>query len=149
MVQNKGACVLHSKHLSAISCIYPLQSFVCHSTATPVSHICVITGELLHELSNDGAKTQFNDFLQKIILPKMLQSTNHGDRECHIIILMDDDVVEWDEDYPPPMGEEMTQGILATSFTLLRLHFAAITSSFHCDDFILLELSFRIYLIVQ
>lgn len=69
------------------------------------------TGELLHELSNDGAKSQFNEFLQKIILPKMLQSTNHGDRECHIIILTDEDAVDWDEDFPPPMGEELTQGI--------------------------------------
>lgn len=67
---------------------------------------------MLHELSNDGAKVQFQEFLQKIILPKMLQSTNHGDRECHIIILMEDDVVDWDDDYPPPMGEELTQGSL-------------------------------------
>lgn len=67
-------------------------------------------GELLHELSNDGAKQQFNTFLQEVILPKMLQSTNHGDRECHIVVLLEDDFVDWDDDYPPPMGEEMTQG---------------------------------------
>jgi len=75
---------------------------------------------LLHELSNDGAKAQFQEFLQNIILPKMLQSTCHGDRECHIIILMEDDVVDWDEDYPPPMGEELTQGIQATQVSHLH-----------------------------
>lgn len=32
-----------------------------------------------------------------------------GDRECHIVVLMDDDVLEWDEEYPPQMGEEYTQ----------------------------------------
>ena len=31
-----------------------------------------------------------------------------GDRECHIVILTDDDVVDWDEEYPPSMGEEYT-----------------------------------------
>ena len=71
----------------------------------------LFTGDLLHELSNDGARVQFDLFLRQVILPKMLQSTNNGDRECHIIVLMDDDVVEWDDDYPPPMGEEFTQGI--------------------------------------
>ena len=33
-----------------------------------------------------------------------------GDRECHIVILCDDDIVEWDENYPPPIGEENAQG---------------------------------------
>lgn len=31
-----------------------------------------------------------------------------GDRECHIVILNDDDIVDWDEEYPPSMGEEYT-----------------------------------------
>lgn len=30
----------------------------------------------------------------------------NGDRECHIVVLTDDDVVDWDEEYPPQMGEE-------------------------------------------
>jgi len=75
---------------------------------------CQNLSDLLHELSNDGARVQFDLFLTQVILPKMLQSTNNGDRECHIIVLMDDDVVEWDEDYPPPMGEEFTQAIYST-----------------------------------
>ena len=32
-----------------------------------------------------------------------------GSRECHIVVLANDDVVEWDEEYPPSMGEEETQ----------------------------------------
>jgi len=34
----------------------------------------------------------------------------HGDRECHIVILADEDVVDWDEQYPPQMGDEYAQG---------------------------------------
>jgi len=36
----------------------------------------------------------------------------HGDRECHIVILTDEDVVDWDGDYPPQMGDECPQGNL-------------------------------------
>ena len=32
-----------------------------------------------------------------------------GDRECHIVILDEGDIVDWDEQYPPQMGEEYTQ----------------------------------------
>ena len=36
--------------------------------------------------------------------------TQRGDRECHIVILCEDDVVDWDDEYPPQMGEEYVQG---------------------------------------
>lgn len=39
-------------------------------------------------------------------------SSQRGDRECHIVVLTDDDVLEWDEEYPPQMGEEYTQSEL-------------------------------------
>ncbi|KAK0393022.1 hypothetical protein QR680_000018 [Steinernema hermaphroditum] len=70
---------------------------------------------LLHELSNDGARRQFDEFLEEIILPQMVASTERGERECHIVILMDEDVVDWDEEYPPQMGEETTQVVHSTS----------------------------------
>merc|ERR1712109_245244 len=37
-------------------------------------------------------------------------------RECHIVILMDEDreLIDWDEDFPPQMGEEYTQTIWST-----------------------------------
>ena len=34
-----------------------------------------------------------------------------GDRECHIVVLTDDDVVDWDGDYPPHLGDECPQGL--------------------------------------
>jgi len=38
------------------------------------------------------------------------ECAQHGDRECHIVILADEDVVDWDEQYPPQMGDEYAQG---------------------------------------
>ena len=32
-----------------------------------------------------------------------------GNRECHLVVLQDDDTVQWDEDYPPNMGEEFVE----------------------------------------
>ena len=42
-------------------------------------------------------------------LPFFSGHEQHGQRECHIVVLMEDDVVEWDEEYPPQMGEEYSQ----------------------------------------
>ncbi|ESO10652.1 hypothetical protein HELRODRAFT_72687 [Helobdella robusta] len=69
---------------------------------------------LLHELSNDGARQQFNIFLEEMILPEMVVSAQRGDRECHIVILTDEDVVDWDGDYPPHLGDECPQVIHST-----------------------------------
>lgn len=33
-----------------------------------------------------------------------------GDRECHIVVLNDDDVIDWDDENPPLMGDECPQG---------------------------------------
>ena len=51
----------------------------------------------------------------------------HGDRECHIVILADEDVVDWDEQYPPQMGDEYAQGkkIYAVVCLLFILCFSA------------------------
>ena len=65
---------------------------------------------LLHELSNEGARTQFAEFLEATIMPRLVEATEHGERECHIVVLLDDDFVDWDEAYPPQMGEETSQG---------------------------------------
>jgi len=70
---------------------------------------------LLHELSNEGARNQFQIFLEGKLLPLMVSSAKKGDRESHIVILMDDDVVDWDEEYPPTTGEEYTQIIYSTA----------------------------------
>lgn len=81
------------------------------------------TGGLLHELSNEGARAQFESFLEELILPVMVNSAQRGDRECHLVVLLDDDVVDWDEEYPPQMGEEYAQ-----SKTCMKLFFYAFNS---------------------
>lgn len=46
----------------------------------------------------------------------MVNSAQRGDRECHLVVLLDDDVVDWDEEYPPQMGEEYAQSTLLNFF---------------------------------
>uniref|UniRef100_A0A8C8RGX6 Potassium channel tetramerization domain containing 20 n=1 Tax=Pelusios castaneus TaxID=367368 RepID=A0A8C8RGX6_9SAUR len=70
---------------------------------------CQDLSALLHELSNDGAHKQFANYLEELILPIMVGSAKKGERECHIVVLTDEDTVDWDEDHPPPMGEEYSQ----------------------------------------
>ncbi|CAH0406021.1 unnamed protein product [Chilo suppressalis] len=75
---------------------------------------CQNLRDLLHELSNEGARRQFESFLERLIVPLMVESARRGDRECHVVVLLDDDAVEWDEEYPPQMGEEYSQTVLST-----------------------------------
>lgn len=75
---------------------------------------CRDLSALMHELSNDGARRQFEFYLEEMILPLMVASAQSGERECHIVVLTDDDVVDWDEEYPPQMGEEYSQIIYST-----------------------------------
>lgn len=72
-------------------------------------------GGLLHELSNEGARCQFEVFLEELILPVMVACAERGDRECHVVNLLDDDVVDWDKEYPPEMGEEYSQTVASTA----------------------------------
>ncbi|KAL5491725.1 hypothetical protein EMCRGX_G017076 [Ephydatia muelleri] len=62
--------------------------------------------DFLHELSNEGARRQFERYLQEILLPVMVEYTGKGERECHVVILLDDDTIDWDEQCPPSAGEE-------------------------------------------
>ncbi|XP_052242907.1 BTB/POZ domain-containing protein 10-like [Dreissena polymorpha] len=70
---------------------------------------CQNLRSLLHELSNEGARQQFQLFLEDMILPLMCECAQRGDRECHIVVLCEDDIVDWDEEYPPQMGEDNPQ----------------------------------------
>jgi len=90
------------------ACDYFLLPF----SATTVK--CQNLRELLHELSNEGARDQFEQFLECLILPEMVECASQGDRECHIVILLEDDSIDWDDDFPPPIGEEYTQTIKST-----------------------------------
>jgi len=91
------------------ACDYLLLPFDAHTVK------CKNLRGLLHELSNDGARSQFESFLEELILPVMVNSAQRGDRECHLVVLLDDDVVDWDEEYPPQMGEEYAQTVFSTS----------------------------------
>lgn len=74
----------------------------------------------MHELSNEGARCQFEVFLEDLILPLMVISAQRGDRECHVVVLLDDDAVEWDEKYPPQMGEEYCQSECFVLFLIFQ-----------------------------
>ncbi|KAF3832658.1 hypothetical protein F7725_026323 [Dissostichus mawsoni] len=78
---------------------------------------CRDLSALMHELSNDGARRQFEFYLEEMVLPLMVASAQSGERECHIVVLTDDDVVDWDEEYPPQMGEEYSQTQNCTGFS--------------------------------
>ncbi|XP_046897428.1 BTB/POZ domain-containing protein 10 isoform X1 [Hypomesus transpacificus] len=75
---------------------------------------CRDLSALMHELSNDGARRQFEFYLEEMVVPLMVASAQSGERECHVVVLTDDDVVDWDEEYPPQMGEEYSQIIYST-----------------------------------
>ncbi|CAK8694116.1 BTB/POZ domain-containing protein 10-like [Clavelina lepadiformis] len=75
---------------------------------------CSNLGAFMHEISNDGARQQFIGFLEKDILPLMVKVAQSGDRECHIVVLTDEDNVEWDPNFPPQMGEEYTEIVAST-----------------------------------
>ena len=87
----------------------------------------------MHELSDDGARNQFEQFLGECLISALAKSAQvthklhscadssnqkyclvfqTGDRECHIVILRDEDSVSWDPEYPPNTGEEYLQSIL-------------------------------------
>lgn len=99
-------------HISASelreACDYLLIPF------NPTTVRCFDLRSLMHELSNEGAKSQFEKYLEDNILPEMVKAAGRGDRECHIVVLADDDVVDWDNEYPPQMGEEYSQIIHST-----------------------------------
>jgi BTB/POZ domain-containing protein 10 len=68
----------------------------------------------MHEISNGGDCRQFEFYLEEMILPLVVASIQSGERECHIVVLPDDDVVDWDEEYSPQMGEQYSQIIYST-----------------------------------
>lgn len=39
-----------------------------------------------------------------------------GDRKCHVVILRSEQTVEWDEEFPPGLGEQFAKGL----FCILR-----------------------------
>ncbi|KAI3379455.1 hypothetical protein SNEBB_007697 [Seison nebaliae] len=74
----------------------------------------------LHELSNDGAKNKFDEFLEDNLLKTMVMSATEGDRECHLVILYDDDTIDWDEKFPPFPEKETLIPIVVKNTRLVR-----------------------------
>ncbi|XP_043572229.1 BTB/POZ domain-containing protein KCTD20-like [Chiloscyllium plagiosum] len=75
---------------------------------------CRDLSALLHELSNDGARKQFERNLEELVFPLMVSSARKGERECHVVVLAHEDTVDWDQQHPPQMGEEYSQIIYST-----------------------------------
>lgn len=53
----------------------------------------------------------------------MVASAQRGDRECHVVVLLDDDMVDWDEEFPPQMGEEYCQSKLESTHDIIYILF--------------------------
>ncbi|XP_059509214.1 BTB/POZ domain-containing protein KCTD20-like [Stegostoma tigrinum] len=75
---------------------------------------CRDLSALLHELSNDGARKQFEKNLEELVFPLMMSSARKGERECHVVVLTHEDTVDWDQQHPPQMGEEYSHIIYST-----------------------------------
>uniref|UniRef100_A0AC35U9N8 BTB_3 domain-containing protein n=1 Tax=Rhabditophanes sp. KR3021 TaxID=114890 RepID=A0AC35U9N8_9BILA len=77
--------------------------------------------DVLHELSNEGAKESFDKLLQDTITPIMIEKAKTGARELHLVILYDEDMVEWDPNYPPNC---MQENVTITYCTALNKFFS-------------------------
>lgn len=48
--------------------------------------------------------------MDEFIYAVLVNAAKKGNRECHVVILHEDDVIDWDNEYPPPqMDEEQSQ----------------------------------------
>lgn len=70
---------------------------------------------LFEELTNEGARQQFERYLEELVVPRLAMAAQKGDRECLVVVLLDNDTVEWDKEYPPQNGEEYYQVIHSTA----------------------------------
>ncbi|XP_065897341.1 BTB/POZ domain-containing protein 10-like [Dysidea avara] len=98
----------------------------CDYFMIPFSEKTVKTNNLrdfMHELSNDGAREQFESLLAIVIVPAMIKCARKGERECHLVALHDDDVIEWDDQNPPNMGEDQIQTVYSTDLNRFFKYF--------------------------
>lgn len=96
------------------TCDYFLIPF----TAENVS--CENLADLMHELANLGAREEFSSLLEKLIVPVLVQACKKGEREIRLVVLHDDDVIEWDDDHPPLCEEERHSLYTVVSSKLAR-----------------------------
>lgn len=72
----------------------------------------------MHKELNQGARRQFERYLEEMVLPLMVASAQSGERECHVVVLMDHDVVDLEE-CAPPMAEENLQSKKLVCYVVL------------------------------
>lgn len=95
----------------------------CDYFLIPFNHQTVRCSNLrafLHELANDGAHAIFERFLEAHILSLLVKCTQLGERECHVVIVTDDEIIEWDPDYPPQMPENELNSNIIYSTQMFR-----------------------------
>jgi len=81
---------------------------------------CENLADLMNELSNLGAKEEFTKLLEELIVPVLVKACKRGDREIRLVVLHDDDVIEWDDDHPPLCEEERYSLYTVVSSKLAR-----------------------------
>ncbi|TPP61350.1 BTB/POZ domain-containing protein 10 [Fasciola gigantica] len=113
--------------LGHISCPpgVPVQELkeTCDYFLIPFNHHTVRCANLrafLHELSNDGARANFAGFLETHILSLLVKCAKTGERECHVVIVTDDESIVWDPEFPPQMPENELQSHIIYSTHMFR-----------------------------
>ncbi|VDP78494.1 unnamed protein product [Echinostoma caproni] len=113
--------------LGHISCPpgVPVQELkeTCDYFLIPFNHHTVRCANLrafLHELSNDGARANFAEFLETHILSLLVKCARTGERECHVVIVTDDETIVWDPEFPPQMPENELQSHIIYSTHMFR-----------------------------
>lgn len=69
----------------------------------------------LHDLSDERARLQFEKFLEDVLFHRLVSAAQKGERECHIVVLLDDDPFELDEESATLTGDEPSQIIYSTA----------------------------------
>ncbi|CBY09164.1 unnamed protein product [Oikopleura dioica] len=81
---------------------------------------CENLADMMHELSNLGARDEFTKLLKTLIIPKLVEASAVGDREIRLVVLHDEDIIDWDKDFPPLSEEERQSLYTVVSSKLSR-----------------------------
>ncbi|EDQ92852.1 uncharacterized protein MONBRDRAFT_13315 [Monosiga brevicollis MX1] len=106
----------------SVSELHAACDFFCIPFSEASVH-CEDVAKFLHELSNEGARKQFEMFLRLALMPAMARCADLGERQCHVVILADSDTVEWDDDLPPQLGEQYAKVVHNSSLLRFLYHY--------------------------
>lgn len=62
----------------------------------------------------------FERFLEAHILSLLVKCAGQGERECHVVVVTDDEIIDWDPDYPPQMPENELRSHIIYSTQMFR-----------------------------